>query len=683
MRPQLTKKLASGPMTPPRGRFSHPRLRRPGLPESDDGCGGKAPILDGDAARHRHAATRTAVERFRRLGLQRRIMLYVTVGLAMMFGILAVVGLDAIDQAAQLVYRERLTTAHTTAGILERDLARVAAEVTEARQELFPGAGSRAPAGAARRLLTRLSGNPELSPFFGVSGVWLLDDRGQLLDEAGDPRSAEASARDFATQLAEAHPHAVTLFPGVGTIAGALPFAAVAVPVEGADAASPVVVVHTVSISRTDPYVPADHGQPRSGSQENPTPVSAAEEYHLEVVGPDGLALLGIGPDERPGEQSPHFATIRRFMVTRGAATLLHEPEPGKASEPHVMAAVPLGTSPMYVVLEQPVDVALALPQQLRSRLFLSIGVGFALTLLVAGITTRHVVVPTEQLTRAAERMTAGDLASPIAVSAQDEIGQLSESLEAMRRRLQSALETVERTNRDLESRVADRTARLDRVLRMTISAQEEERYRLARELHDETAQALAALAIALDRARDALTARAVTPEARERLLEARAIAERLLEETRRLILGLRPTVLDDLGLVPAIRWLCETSLAEQGIGTSIEADHVGARLPSHVEVALFRVVQEAVTNVARHAQARHVRIDFRVAGGIARVAVIDDGSGFDVMRALSPTGGAQSVGLVGMQERARLLDGLLEIRSSEGGGTQILAEVPIGAEPS
>ena len=109
---------------------------------------------------------RVVVDRFRHLGLQKRIMLYVVVGLAVMFGVVAVLGLSAIDQATQLVYRERLTTAHTTAGILERDFARVGAAVEGAGTELFPGSGSQVPAGAATRLLARFERYPEFTPFF-------------------------------------------------------------------------------------------------------------------------------------------------------------------------------------------------------------------------------------------------------------------------------------------------------------------------------------------------------------------------------------------------------------------------------------------------------------------------------------------------------------------------------------
>ncbi len=619
------------------------------------------------------------MHRFRHLGLQKRIMLYVVVGLAVMFGVVAVVGLDAIDEATRLVYRERLSTAHTTAGILERDFARVAATIEEAHAELFPASGSRVPAGTATRLLARFQRTPDVHPFFAIEGVWILGATGQVLDEAGAPGARAAAAQDIRAHIAGTPDDRLAVLPAVGSASGTQPFAAFALRIASSPPKlGPIVVVHTVSLSRSEPWVPADHGEPRAPGEPGPS-TGITDEYHLEVVGPDGITLLGIGADEHPGQPSPHFAAIRDLVATGSAATLLHDPGGDGDGAPHVMAAVPLGSSPFYVVLEQSVDVALALPNQLRDRLFLSIGFGLVLILAVAWVTTRRVVKPTELLMRAAERMAGGDLASPIEVSAQDEVGQLAENLEAMRRRLDAAQETIERANRELESRVADRTARLGQVLRKTISAQEEERLRLARELHDETAQALAALTIALDRTRDDLEAG--SPDARERILEARSIAAGLLEEIRRLILGLRPSVLDDLGLVPAIRWLCEASLADQGIDVRIEAEQAGPRLPAHVEVTLFRIIQEAISNIARHAGAARVRVGLRVTDGTARVTIADDGRGFDVARTIGPAGSDGSVGLVGMQERVGLLGGTIEIRSGAGSGTEIVVDVPLVPE--
>lgn len=603
-------------------------------------------------------------------------MLYVTVGLAALFGLVTILGLGAIDQAAQLVFNERLATAHTTAGILERDFERVATEIDEAEREL---AGS---TGTAAALLDRLDRSAPFL-FFRISGVWLIDRDGRPRDAAGQPRPPATSGSRPPLAPFDGR---YTVLRAMGPVEGSVSFAAIAVRLPGsAGATGSVVVVHTVSLNSTTDYVPAVHGQP--GSDAPPAgdaakaanATDAAERYHLEVVDPSGTAVLGVGADEHPGQPSRHYAAIAGLVAEHRAAALLHQPEPGAGFDPHVMAVVPVGSSPFYIVLEQPVDVALALPLQLRERLILLALLGFVVALVLAWVTTRHVVKPTEELTLAAERMALGDLASPIDVTAQDEIGQLAESLEAMRLRLKEAHEAIEQTNSELEARVAERTARLEQLLRRTISAQEEERHRLARELHDETAQTLAALAIAIDRARDALDGSGT--QAAEQIRAAREIAGRLLAETRRLILGLRPAVLDDLGLIPAIRWQCEISLAERGVETTFEADPPDARLPSHLEVTLFRIVQEAVSNIARHADARHARVRLTFRDGVATAVIADDGRGFDVGRLTRSGDRDASVGLLGMQERVSLLNGQMEIRSAEGSGTEIVVQVPIAEE--
>jgi len=256
------------------------------------------------------------MDRFRRLGLQKRIMLYVTVGLALLFGVVAFVGLGAIDQATQLVFGERLTTAHTTAGILERDLARVATDVGEAELQLGPAAGAGA-SETAQRLLDHFT-RTDPYPFFQVSGIWLLD--------------ASPGARYMVLRA-------------LAPVACAFAFADVAVRTSDPSGAGPGVVVHTVSINSTSSYVPASHGRIGPGAATGAS-AGASEEYHLEVVDPDGIAVLGIGQDERPGQPSNHFPAIRRLVADRSAAALLHEPGQADRFEPHVMAVVPLENIP-------------------------------------------------------------------------------------------------------------------------------------------------------------------------------------------------------------------------------------------------------------------------------------------------------------------------------------------------
>lgn len=614
----------------------------------------------------------------RRLGLQRRIMLYVAAGLAAMFGVLAVIGLGAIDQATQLVFKERLATAYTTAGILERDLARAAHDAVEASRR---SAASTSPESAAA-LLRHFD---EVSPylFFRVAGVWLVEPAGRVIDAAGSPSpggSADVAALAGAAAAAVADDYVVGR--AIAQVPGGVAFAAIGVRLADSGGGDGIAILHTVSINGTSDYDPQTYGGSSQSAPPNsagPTGANGASGYHLEVVDPSGIAVLGIGSDERPGEPSHHFSAIQPLVGVGGAAAMLHDPGPHDNFEPHVMAVVPLAGSPFYVVIEQPLDVALALPNQLRGQLLATITVGFIATMIVAWITTRHVVKPTEQLSSAAGRMASGDLTSPIGVRADDEIGLLAENLEAMREQLKAAREASDRMQSELERRVADRTARLNQLLGQTIDAQEAERLRLARELHDETAQSLAALAIALDRARDQLGGSPATT--RDHIAEARATAARLLAETRRLIAGLRPAALDDLGLVPAIRSYAETTLTPNGIAVTIESTTL-PRLDGPIEVAVFRIIQEALTNIARHAQARNARIELSTAPGRITVTIDDDGVGFDVDRGLGPRSTADaSFGLLGMQERVRLLGGDIAITSGPDAGTRIVVRIPVGTE--
>ena len=616
---------------------------------------------------------------FKRLGLQKRIMLYVTIGLTLMFGAFAYVGLRSVQQATDLVHRERLNTAYMTAGILNRDFLHVARDVQEASPRLLAGPG---PLQDSVQSLVDHLARTDPFPFFQITGVWVLTDDGGLMAEAGTPRLTSGDdLRSVVAATVAGVGNEVAVLPAMGGAAGGVPFAMIVTRVSGGNGPpSLVVAVHAVSLNGTAPFTPTSFWKPPSQAPDSSAQAGSPQErYHLEVVSPDGTAVLGIGEDEQPGQVSRHFAVIRNLVTETKAATLLHRPGPGETFEPHVMAVVPLSGSRFYIVLEQPADVALALPIHIRQRVILLATLGFIAALVVAWVTTRHVVKPTEQLTAAAERMAHGDLESPIMVSAQDEVGKLAESLDAMRRTLLAASQQIEVANKELESQVKQRTARLGEVLRKLISAQEEERYGLARELHDETAQTLGALSIALDRARDGFNK--PDAEALEHVFEAKAIVTRLLEEIRRLILDLRPQALDDLGLGPAIRWYVETHLEERGVAATVEIDQRVSRLPEHIEVSLFRVIQEAVNNIGKHAHAKHAHVRLAQRDSKVSVVVADDGKGFNVDRAMDPGAHAKNVGLLGMRERIGLLNGTLEIRSQEGKGTEISIEVPASEE--
>ncbi len=618
------------------------------------------------------------VNRFNRVGIQTRIMLYVTVGLAAMFGGFASLGFRAVGDATQLVYEERLTTAYTTAGIIERDFTHLARDT----DEVFTGVDVRSEAQLLRatgRLLSHLAVTDPF-PFFRITGVWAVMDPTGVVAAAGGPgigsREQIATVLSAAAAIGDAR---YVVIPAVGTASAGVPFATTVIrPAQSPGGPPLVVAVHAASVNSTEAYEPTTYWRLASGITAGAASDGAPKTgYHLEVLDPTGRTVLGVGADERPGEVSRHLPAIQGTMARHEAAVIVHEPPDGGASSAHAMAVVPLGASPFYLILEQPTDVALSLPTDLRRSVSLAAIFGFLAALVVAWITTRHVTGPTEELTVAAQRMARGDLESPIRVRAQDEVGRLAENLDVMRRQLRHAYQQVSDANERLELQVAERTARLTDLLGKVISAQEEERRRLARELHDETAQTIAALSIALDRARHELED--APPDAVAQLQEAQAIVKRLLEETRRLILDLRPMALEDLGLVPAIRWYAETHLQQEGVTTTIESDRPAVRLAPHLEVALFRIAQEAINNIAKHADAKQATIRLFFSDAAVRIVVADDGRGFDVDRALASTG--SSVGLLGLQERARLLNGRVDIRSESGKGTQLTLEVPISID--
>jgi len=205
-------------------------------------------------------------------------------------------------------------------------------------------------------------------------------------------------------------------------------------------------------------------------------------------------------------------------------------------------------------------------------------------------------------------------------------------------------------------------------AVRRVVEAQELERTRLARELHDETGQALTSILLGLKPLEEALAghpARAALAELREHVVSA-------LQDVRRLAVELRPAVLDDYGLVPAIERLVD-AFAEQDVRVDFHSALGETRLPSDVETALYRVVQESLTNIVKHANAKHISVSLaRRESGVAAV-IEDDGAGFD-QRTVREGG----VGLLGMRERLALLDGRLEIESRPGAGTTVVAEVPL-----
>ncbi|HVT57134.1 MAG TPA: GAF domain-containing protein [Thermoanaerobaculia bacterium] len=209
--------------------------------------------------------------------------------------------------------------------------------------------------------------------------------------------------------------------------------------------------------------------------------------------------------------------------------------------------------------------------------------------------------------------------------------------------------------------------ARLEDLSRRHVRLQEEERRTMARELHDEVGQLLTGLKFMLE-----TSARPGAAVDKEQL---RQLAGQLLERVRDLALNLRPPMLDDLGLVPTLLWHIENYRAQTGIDVRFRHRGSLARLPAETEITAFRMVQEALTNIARHAEVREAAVELWIDDGWLRLRVEDGGHGFDQAAVRSAASG-----LVGMRERVRLLGGSLQIESRADAGTRLLAELPLAA---
>jgi PAS domain S-box-containing protein len=212
----------------------------------------------------------------------------------------------------------------------------------------------------------------------------------------------------------------------------------------------------------------------------------------------------------------------------------------------------------------------------------------------------------------------------------------------------------------------------LERLSKDLISAQEEERRRIARELHDEAGQALYALRLGLELLRNRL--KKMDRETLHMMDEQMKVVSQTIDNIRRITYDLRPSLLDDLGLIPAVRWYVQGYEKRTGINVDLKIDVPELKLPGDAEVNVYRIIQEALTNVQRHAKARNVSVGLLLSAGFLRLEIRDDGMGFTAaMKA-----GGSGVGLIGMKERITYLGGSLLVYSLRGHGTTLSAEIPI-----
>ena len=298
----------------------------------------------------------------------------------------------------------------------------------------------------------------------------------------------------------------------------------------------------------------------------------------------------------------------------------------------------------------------------LREQLLVTGGVviaGLALAFLLGSFISAQIKV----LAQAARIVTGGDIGHQVKIYSHDDLGRLAQAFNTMS-------SDLARMKEKLEQREVIRRQLLVKL----ITAQEEERLRVARELHDNLGGSLASLGYGLQSVSLALDAdQASVKSFLHNLYEENLSVQ---NELRATIYALRPSVLDDLGLMPALRSYVEHCVASKGIEVDFNIEGEARRLPSEIETALFRITQEALNNTLRHAAAHKVQVYAKFGAEGMDLTIIDDGCGFDASELQAKPDG-RAIGLMGMRERAELLEGRLEVASKPGQGCRIRVYIP------
>ena len=639
---------------------------------------GKTALKAGRAVGRRLLASRTS--------LQWRVLFLVGIGLAFILAAFSVSILLAVNESTDRALEERRALAKTAAANLDYVLTqnlRALDEVAFAQGVDLTDNNPEPEKEALRRAY--------FASIFG-GGVYLIDKQGRVLWT--EPEHGSALGRDLsavpsvATALSSGKPAVSDLITGV--ITGS-PAVSMLTPLRGASGQPLGLVGGDIDITSTALLDVIRSSAP-------------GKTGYAQLVDGQGTILASTRPDQlldRSDHDSRLAALIEEGETASGTCHDCHQENGADDRRTEVMAFSPLAWAPWGVVLRQEESEALAPSRHLQERAVWLGMPSFLVALLVAWTTVHSITRPVAVLTSTAERIAAGDLSQEVPELGKDEIGQLARSFETMRAKLKESLESIQASSRELERRVQERTQELEasrdhlrqvaeenaalyeelkqkeslrgELLKKVIGAQEEERRRIARELHDETSQALTALTMGLEAVN--LGPRLSKEELQHKLSHLKGVAVQTLDEVHNLIYDLRPSVLDDLGLVAGLEWYAENRLHPLGVAVHVEISGQDRRLPPEVETALFRIGQEAISNVARHAEAANLYLTIDFDEDVVSLEVEDDGKGF---QAAAPAPATAGWGLLGIRERTALLAGELDVASEVGRGTRLTVRVPL-----
>ncbi len=311
------------------------------------------------------------------------------------------------------------------------------------------------------------------------------------------------------------------------------------------------------------------------------------------------------------------------------------------------------------------------LQARLAGLLIRSILIGFAFLLLGFGLTyaiAKGVTRPLKKLTNGVTALGMGGEVERITVETEDEIGNLAEAFNTMSESLKKREEALLESEKRLRSLSSE-----------LLKAQEKERRRLSKELHDELGQALALLKHRvrsiqrrLDEHQSSLW---------KECEETSWYVDETIENVRRLSRELSPAILEDLGLSAALQWLADNYAERHSIQMSVDIDNIDHLLSQEAQTNLYRISQEALTNIARHAEASQVLFTVQRNGKNLLFVVDDDGKGFDVNQVKATVSSKKGIGLAAMEERAHMLGAVINVKSETGKGTRISLKIPLERE--
>jgi signal transduction histidine kinase len=357
-----------------------------------------------------------------------------------------------------------------------------------------------------------------------------------------------------------------------------------------------------------------------------------------------------------------------------------------KNSFSHICSYASLQYAPWIVLSCQDSTIVYA-PIKYLVNLFIIITILYILTgLIFATGLSKGIIAPVRALIDETKNIAAGNLSKALVIRGGYEIEELAESFENMRKKLKTSIEHIQSYNEQLEDMVSERTKEVEKnrkkiesLLGLIMTSQEEERKRIARELHDEPLQNLSVILMQLTQFKQLKNK--PTDDQINNLLN---LLLKINHDIRLIIQNLRPTVLDDLGLISAIRWILENHLRPYNIDYYFDYDNnlEDVRFNSIIEINIYRIIQEAVSNICKHSQAQNVHIKFIVKKQKIIINIIDNGIGFDVNKVLNKDVSIKTdlkgIGLLGMYERVALLDGNITINSTLNKGTEITITIPL-----